>query len=69
MAEYSEFGFGMRLDANLPRLNAGITLPKKEIPTPEQALQSIRSLLRSRPDVGKYSFYVAIKQLHPVVIP
>lgn len=51
MAEYSEFGFGMRMDANLPRLNAGIALPKKDTPTPEQALQSIRSLLRSRPDV------------------
>lgn len=60
MAEYSEFGFGMRLDANLPRLNSGITLPKKDTPTPEQALQSIRSLLRSRPDVGRLFFVLYV---------
>ncbi|KAK3927645.1 Clavesin-2 [Frankliniella fusca] len=51
MAEYSEYGFGMRLDANFPSLNTGVTLPKKEIVTPDQALKSIRTLILSKPDV------------------
>lgn len=51
MAEYTEFGLGMRVDANLPRLNAGVSLPKKEVLTADQALQSIRALLPSRQDI------------------
>lgn len=53
MAEYSEFGFGMRLDVNLPRLSDGLGLPKQDVLTPEKAVQSIRALLQSRPDIGK----------------
>lgn len=51
MAEYSEYGFGMRLDVNLPRMNA-VSLPKKDTLTPDQAIQSIRTLMQSKPDVG-----------------
>lgn len=55
MAEYSEFGFGMRMDVNLPRLSDGLGLSKQDILTPEKALKSIRALLQSRPDIGKKS--------------
>ncbi len=53
MAEYSEYGYGMRLEANFPSLNTGVTLPKKETVTPDQALKAIRTLILSKPDVGE----------------
>lgn len=51
MAEYTEYAFGMRMDANFPSLSAGVTLPKKEVLTSDQSLKAIRTLIASKPDV------------------
>lgn len=55
MAEYCEFGFGMRMDANLPRLNAEIAAQKKDALSADQALQAVRNLILTRTDIGMYA--------------
>lgn len=51
MAEYSQYGFGMCLDANLSRPSHEVTVPVKESISPEKALLAIRALIPSRPDI------------------